>query len=130
MRTPVHVQDPHDNLSYMVLFTGLFHTRMAAATVVFQTHYGTANSRPQDAPASLWRHNELLKRKHIAPNQKIEYRVAQDLAFHSLFPRLQDVIRIQTGCDTLDAYGEELEAHSLDDAWVQLKAVVLAAVIH
>jgi hypothetical protein len=69
MQTPVHVKDTHESLRYLVPFCGLFHTRIAAVTAILHTHFGKPNARPKDAPTSLWRHNELLKRKNIPIQQ-------------------------------------------------------------
>lgn len=128
MRTSVHVKDWHENLSYLVPFCGLFHTRIAAVTGILHIHFGKPNARPQDAPASLWRHNEILKRKNIAINQSVDYRTVQDLTFHSLFARLLDVIRIESGCESLQVFGEQLMDLSEEHAWNKLQTTVLNAV--
>jgi hypothetical protein len=128
MRTPVHIKDKHENLSYPVPFCGLFHTRIAAVTGILHIHFGKPNARPKDAPASLWRHNELLKRKNIPINQSINYRTAQDLTFHSLYARLLDVVRIESGCESLRGFGQQLEELPYEEAWTKLRLTVLGAV--
>ncbi|KAG8698973.1 hypothetical protein FRC08_005593 [Ceratobasidium sp. 394] len=128
MRTPVHIQDKYENLSYLVPFCGLFHTRIAAVTAIFNTHFGKPNTRPKDAPVSLWRHNELLKRKNIPVRQSLKYRTAQDLVFHSLYARLLDIVRIASGCESLHQFGEQLSNVSEEQAWNRLKDTVFAAV--
>lgn len=85
MHTPVHIKDTHENLSYLVPFCGLFHTRIAAVTAILHTHFSKPNIHPKDSPASLWRHNEVLKRKNIPISQAFKYRTVQDLTFHSLY---------------------------------------------
>ncbi|CAE6410155.1 unnamed protein product [Rhizoctonia solani] len=128
MRTPAHVKDPQESLSYMVPFCGLFHTRITAATAILHTHFGKPNARPKDAPISLWRHNEILKRKNIPIQQPVNYRTAQDLTFHSLYARILDVIRIESGCNTLDEFGDELNKLAKEEAWNRLKSTVDIAV--
>ncbi|KAG9081478.1 hypothetical protein FS749_007628, partial [Ceratobasidium sp. UAMH 11750] len=128
MRTPVHIKDKHDNLSYLVPFASLFHIRIAAATGILQTHFGKPNARPQDGPASLWRHNEVLKRKNIPISQAFKYRTVQDLTFHSLYARLLDIVRIESGCESLQVFGERLAKSSDDEAWERLKSVVATAI--
>lgn len=129
MHTSVHVQDKHENLSYLVPFTGLFHTRICASTAILLTHFGKPNVQPADGPASLWRHNELLKQKNLVPSGKVIYRVGQDLIFHSLFARLLDVIRIESENDLLRAFGKDLDRlPSTEQAFSQLKSTVLSAV--
>ncbi|CUA69710.1 Gamma-tubulin complex component 4 [Rhizoctonia solani] len=128
MRTKVHVKDPHESLVYLVPFSGLFHTRMTAATSVLQTHFGKPNARPSDAPASLWRHNELLKRKNIIPTGKIVYRVSQDLILHSLYARTLDIVRLESTHESLKAFGKHLKQLPEIDAWEELRTVVSRAV--
>ncbi|KAG9086932.1 hypothetical protein FS749_003277 [Ceratobasidium sp. UAMH 11750] len=128
MRTPVHIKDNYESLSYLVPFCGLFHTRIAAVAAIFNTHFGKPNTRPKDAPVSLWRHNELLKRKNIPIQQSLKYRTAQDLTFHSLYARLLDVVRITSGCESLRQFGEELSKVPEEQAWNRLKDTTLAAV--
>jgi hypothetical protein len=128
MRTPVHIKDKHENLSYLVPFCGLFHTRIAAVTGIMHTHFGKPNARPKDAPASLWRHNELFKRKNIPISQSINYRTAQDLTFHSLYARLLDVIRIESGYPSLQDFGRQLDELPYEESWSNLKSTVLRAV--
>ncbi|KAF8595258.1 hypothetical protein BDV93DRAFT_564577 [Ceratobasidium sp. AG-I] len=127
MRTPVHSKDKFENLSYLVPFCGLFHTRIAAVTGIFQTHFGKPNARPVDGPASLWRHNEVLKRKNIPVSQAFKYRTVQDLAFHSLYARLLDIVQIESGYESLQEFGESLAELSNDDAWKRLNYVVSTA---
>ncbi|KAG8793252.1 hypothetical protein FRC12_003389 [Ceratobasidium sp. 428] len=128
MRTPVHIKDRVDNLSYLVPFASLFHIRIAGVTGILHTHFGKPSARPKDAPASLWRHNEILKRENIAVSQAFKYRTVQDLTFHSLYARLLDIVRIESGCDSLQCFGEKLAKLSHDEAWVKLKPVVSAAI--
>ncbi|QRW05895.1 hypothetical protein RhiLY_04894 [Ceratobasidium sp. AG-Ba] len=128
MRTPVHIKDIHENLSYLVPFASLFHIRMTGAAAILHTHFGKPNVRPKDGPASLWRHNEVLKRKNIPLNQAFKYRTVQDLVFHSLYTRLLDIVRIESGYQSLKDFGEHLANLSHDDAWAELKRVVSDAV--
>ncbi|EUC54316.1 hypothetical protein RSOL_037700 [Rhizoctonia solani AG-3 Rhs1AP] len=128
MQTPVHVKDAQESLSSLVPFCGLFHTRIAAVTAIFHTHFGKPNTRPNDAPASLWRHNELFKRKNIPVQQSLNYRTAQDLTFHSLYARLLDTIRIQSTNEWLDAFGDQLNELPKEEAWERLQSIVLTAV--
>ncbi|KAG8740874.1 hypothetical protein FRC12_015852 [Ceratobasidium sp. 428] len=128
MRTPVHIKNRHQNLSYLVPFSSLFHIRIAAVTGIIQTHFGKPNARPVDGPASLWRHNEVLKRKNIPISQSLKYRTVQDLTFHSLYARLFDVVRITSGCDSLQQFGEQLARLSHDNGWERLTSVVSTAI--
>ncbi|KAG8775483.1 hypothetical protein FRC12_001450 [Ceratobasidium sp. 428] len=128
MRTPIHIKDRVDNLSYLVPFASLFHIRIAGVTGILHTHFGKPNARPEDGPASLWRHNEVLKRKNIAISQAFKYRTVQDLTFHSLYARLLDIVRIESGCDSLQSFGERLAKLSHDEAWAKLQSVVSAAI--
>ncbi|QRV79905.1 hypothetical protein RhiJN_07920 [Ceratobasidium sp. AG-Ba] len=128
MRTPVHIKDIHENLSYLVPFASLFHIRMTGAAAILHTHFGKPNVRPEDGPASLWRHNEVLKRKNIPINQAFKYRTVQDLVFHSLSARLLDIVRIESGHESLTRFGEHLAELSDDEAWAELRRVVSNAV--
>ncbi|KAH7333533.1 hypothetical protein B0J17DRAFT_721418 [Rhizoctonia solani] len=128
MRTKVYVKDPHESLVYLVPFSGLFHTRMTAATAVLQTHFGKPNARPSDGPASLWRHNEILKRKNILPSGKIVYRVSQDLILHSLYARILDLVRLESTHESLKAFGKHLKQLPKAEAWETLETVVKRAV--
>ncbi|KAG8724202.1 hypothetical protein FRC09_020863 [Ceratobasidium sp. 395] len=129
MRTPVHIKDKFENLSYLVPFASLFHIRIDGVTGILHTHFGKPNARPKDGPDSLWRHNEILKRKNIAVSQAFKYRTVQDLTFHSLYARLLDTVRIESGCDSLQCFGEQLAKLSHDEAWTKLKSVVSIAII-
>ncbi|QRV84918.1 hypothetical protein RhiJN_12934 [Ceratobasidium sp. AG-Ba] len=128
MRTPVHIKDKVDNLSYLVPLTSLFHIRITAVNRILHTHFGKPNARPKDGPASLWRHNEILKRKNIPVGQAFKYRTVQDLTFHSLYARLLDIVRIESGSESLQCFGLRLAKLSDDEAWEQLKSVVSTAI--
>ncbi|QRV80148.1 hypothetical protein RhiJN_08163 [Ceratobasidium sp. AG-Ba] len=128
MRTPVHIKDIHENLSYLVPFASLFHIRMTGAAAILHTHFGKPNVRPEDGPASLWRHNEVLKHKNIPINQAFKYRTVQDLVFHSLYARLLDIVQIESGHESLTRFGEHLAELSDDEAWAELRRVVSNAV--
>ncbi|KAG9095979.1 hypothetical protein FRC06_009196, partial [Ceratobasidium sp. 370] len=128
MRTPVHIKDKVDNLSYLVPFASLFHIRITAVNGILHTHFGKPNARPKDGPTSLWRHNEILKRKNIPVGQAFKYRTVQDLTFHSLYARLLDIVRIESGSESLQGFGVRLAKLSDDEAWEQLKFVVSTAI--
>ncbi|QRV94684.1 hypothetical protein RhiJN_22702 [Ceratobasidium sp. AG-Ba] len=128
MRTPVHIKDKVDNLSYLVPFASLFHIRIAAVTGILHTHFGKPNTRPIDGPASLWRHNEILKRKNIPISQAPKYRTIQDLTFHSLYARLLDIVRIESGYESLQCFGAQLAKLPDDEAWGRLKSTVSTAI--
>src|SRR4051794_29796416 len=69
-----------------------------------------------------------MKRKHLTPNQKIDYKTAQDLIFHSFYPHLIDTNCIQSGSNSVHVLGQELESLPIDDALRRLRAVVCSAV--
>ena len=126
MQTDVHVQDSRDNLSFVAPMLGLFHTRICAVTAIFKTHYGKVNSLEQ--PASLWRHNEILRRKHINTAKSLPYKISQHLVQHSLYARLLDIICIQSNSRSLAGFAQHLDSLSDTEAFKKLKGTVEGAI--
>ncbi|KDQ17141.1 hypothetical protein BOTBODRAFT_156492, partial [Botryobasidium botryosum FD-172 SS1] len=119
--TPVHVRDFYESLTWLVPIPGLFHIKICAVIATLETHWGKPNSN--DNPASLWCHNELLQRKHISNLNKIEYRTGKDIILHSLFARILDCIRVQSGSTSISTFAKDLAPLSVNEAWAQMAAL-------